>query len=200
MADRLAEIQRACFPTIAPDHLICAARYRAHIEKFPEGQHAVVDDNGLVVASSSDLRMNMDFSDPRAIQRSCLEMSGDNWMTTHDPQGEWLYGFDIGVHPDYRGARLSSRLYKARHKLVRRLNLRGHIAGGNLRGFAKHKHKMDAATYVSKVVAGELRDLALSAQLKRGFRVIGIIENFLDDPACDNKAAFIVWHNPDYRP
>jgi hypothetical protein len=200
MADHLEALQRACFPTLADDQLIRAEQYLAHIEKFPEGQHAVIDDNGIVVASSSDLRMNIDLADRAAFQHHHLEMSGNNWMTTHDPRGEWLYGFDIGVHPRHRGARLSSRLYKARHKLVRRLNLRGHIAGGNLRGFGRHKKKMDVATYVSKVIAGELRDLALSAQLRRGFEVIGIIDNFLDDSVCDNKAAFIVWRNPDYRP
>lgn len=199
MAERLAEIERASYPTIAADHLITAEQYLEHIRKFPEGQHAIIDENGLAVACASDLRMNMDFNDPAFIQRRCLDMSGHNWMTTHSPQGEWLYGFDISVHPDYRGARLSSMLYKARHNLIRKLNLKGHLAGGNLRGFSKHKSKMDAKTYVNKVVAGELRDEALSAQLKRGFQVVAIIEDFIDDPACDNKAAFIVWHNTDYK-
>jgi hypothetical protein len=33
--------------------------------------------------------------------------------------------------------------------------------------------------------------------MRRGYAAVGVIENYLDDPASDNKAAFIVWRNPD---
>ena len=38
----LEAIQRAAFPTLAEDELITAAHYRAHIERFPAGQLAVL--------------------------------------------------------------------------------------------------------------------------------------------------------------
>lgn len=199
MAKRLSEIEAASFSSIGDDYLIRPEQFQAHIAAFPEGQHAVIDENGVPVASSSDLRMDIDLTDKTALQRSCLEMSGNNWMTTHDPQGQWLYGFSISVHPDFQGKGLSGMLYRARQNLVRRLNLRGHLAGGNLRGFHKYKAAMDAKTYIENVAAGNIHDPALSAQLKRGFRVIDIIDNFTQDPECDNKAAFIVWDNKDYR-
>jgi hypothetical protein len=52
---------------------------------------------------------------------------------------------------------------------------------------------------MAKVIAGELFDPTLSVQLRRGFKVHGIIQDYVDDPSCDGKAAFIVWPNPDYR-
>ena len=40
----------------------------------------------------------------------------------------------------------------------------------------------------------------MSVQLRCGFTVHGIIRNYVRDPACDGKAVFLVWHNPDYDP
>ena len=53
--------------------------------------------------------------------------------------------------------------------------------------------------YVAQVVAGQLVDPTLTVQLKCGFRVHGIIQRYVTDAACDNKAALIVWRNPEYR-
>lgn len=196
MAVALSAMQRACFPTIAEDYLITAAQYQEHIRIFPEGQHAVLTPTGTPVAASSDLRVNMDFGQ---IEHTHMEATGDNWMTTHDHNGEWLYGFDISVHPDHRGHRLSHRIYAARRRLIRKLNLRGHIAGGIIPGYKKYKERMSADEYVTKVIVKEIFDPTLSVQLRRGFTVAGIINHYVDDPSCDNKAALIVWHNDEYK-
>jgi GNAT superfamily N-acetyltransferase len=108
-------------------------------------------------------------------------------------------GADIGVLPEYRRLGLATLLYRARHDLIRRLNLKGHVAGGMLKGYGQHRDKLSVEEYVAKVVAGEMFDPTLSIQLKRGFTVHGIIQNYVDDPSCDGKAAFIVWYNPEYR-
>lgn len=196
MAETLAAIQEACFPTLSAAERMSAAHYRAHMEVFPEGQMAVVDTAGRPVAASTDFRAQVDFGH---IQHRFLEATGNLWLTTHDPEGDWLYGADIGVHPDYRGLGLSRLLYGARQDLCRRLNLRGHVTAGMLSGYGALKEKINAEDYVADVVAGKIFDQTLSIQLKRGFKVVGIIDDYLDDPLCDNKAAFIVWRNPDYR-
>jgi len=62
MADELAALQEACFPTLAADERIRAEHYRAHVRVFPEGQHAVVETaTGRVVAASTDFRTTIDF-------------------------------------------------------------------------------------------------------------------------------------------
>ena len=73
------------------------------------------------------------------------------------------------------------------------------FAGGVIPGYAGHKHEMSAAAYVAKVAAGELYDATLSFQIESGFEARGVLENYLPDPAVDNWACFIVWHNPHYR-
>lgn len=48
------------------------------------------------------------------------------------------------------------------------------------------------------VVAGDLFDPNSRVLFKSEFKVHGIIQNYVADPFCDDKAAFIVGHNPAY--
>ena len=198
MVEQLEVVQRAAFPTLAADEIITAAHYAEHIRRFPEGQFAVLNGAGQVVACSTDFRTNaVDFSH---FEHRYIDAVGQNWLSRHDPQGAWLYGADIGVLLAYRQRGLARRLYEARRHLIRRLNLRGHVAGGLLKGFSTYKASMAVEDYVGQVIAGQLFDPTLSVQLRCGFTVHGIIHDYVHDPACDGKAAFLVWHNPDYDP
>jgi GNAT superfamily N-acetyltransferase len=195
-AERLAEIQRACFPTISPQELITADQYRAHTKVFPEGQLTVVDGTGRPAGCSVDMRCFMDFEH---YEHTYLEVCGNNWLTTHKPDGDWLYGVDISVHPDHQGLGLSKLLYNARQDLARRLNLRGHILGGMIKGYGKIKDTMTPEQYLDKLAAAEIFDPTVSVQMKRGYTIEGILQNYVDDPSCANKAALLVWRNPDFR-
>lgn len=198
MVEQLEAVQRAAFPTLAEDEIITAAHYAEHIRRFPEGQLAVVNTAGQVVACSTDFRTSaVDFN---AFEHRYIDAVAGNWLRRHDPHGAWLYGADIGVFPAYRQRGIARRLYTARRHLIRRLNLRGHVAGGLLKGFSAYKASMSVAEYVAKIIAGELFDPTVSVQLRCGFTVHGIMHDYVHDPTCDNKAAFLVWHNPDYDP
>ncbi len=196
MAQELEAIQQASFPTLSPDELITADHYKRHVEVFPEGQFAAIkisgDEAGKVVACSTDFRIDMDFEH---YEHRYIDIVDGNWLGNHNPNGQWLYGADIGVHPDHRGQGISKLMYAARHDLAKRLNLKGHVAGGMLIGYGEYKASLSVEDYVAKVVAGEIFDATLSVQLRRGFQVRGIIQNYVEDASCDNKAALIVWEN-----
>ena len=132
MAPALAALQAACFPTLSASERMRPEHFRKHVEVFPEGQLAVVDASGRPVASSTDFRTRIDFAH---FQHRYMDAVADNWLTRHDPAGDWMYGADIGVHPDHRGRGLSTLLYDARHALVRRLGLRGHVEGAMPKGY-----------------------------------------------------------------
>ena len=196
MVEQLEAIQRASFPTLSEEEIITARHYEAHIQRFPQGQFAVINETGQPIACSTDFRTKVDFDH---FEHRYIDAVDHNWLGNHDPDGDWLYGADIGVLPEYRRRGIGRMLYQARQNLIRHLNLKGHVAGGMLKGFSNYKDTLSVEEYVAKVEAGELFDPTVSVQLKVGFKIHGIIQHYVDDPSCDNKAAFIVWHNPDYR-
>lgn len=119
-------------------------------------------------------------------------MSGDN------PEGIWYYGTDIVVRPDYRRRGIGKELYEMRKQMCKDLNLAGIVAGGVIPGFADHKEDMTADEYIAKVTEGELYDPTLTFQLENGFDAPCALANYISDPAVDNFASLIVWHNPDF--
>jgi GNAT superfamily N-acetyltransferase len=193
MAHDLEAIQRASFPDLAEHELAQKKHYLAQMKAFALGQHAILENaTGRVVGSSSDLRVGLDLSH---YQHRFLEAVGDNFFSTHLPDGEWLYGADIGVLPEFRGLGLASLLYARRQTLVRELGLLGHVAGAMPKGYGALKHKLPIEEYVNDVITGELNDPVLSVQLRRGYRVFGIIPDYLEDASTDNYGVLILWRN-----
>jgi hypothetical protein len=111
-----------------------------------------------------------------------------------------MYGVESCVHPDYRSKGVGSKLMDARFDVLRRLNLRGMIAGGMPMDYHKVACEMSIEQYMAEVVAGKRFDTNLSKQLHKGFRMHNLIPNYIHDPrACDYGVA-ILWENPDYVP
>jgi GNAT superfamily N-acetyltransferase len=197
MAEPLEAIQAASFPEMVPEELIRAEHFRAHLERFPEGQYAILERaTNRVVASSTDFRTRVDFAH---YQHRYIEAVGGNWLTTDQPDGDWLYGADIGVHPDFRGLGLSKLLYTARQDLTRRLGLRGHVLCGMPVGYGAVSQIVPIEEYVSSVIAGEVTDPTLTPQLKRGYRAWGIVPDYIADESSAGYAVFMVWRNPDVK-
>lgn len=194
--DALEELQRIVYPTLGEQELMRAEHFAAQYEIFPEGQIVALLD-GRVVGQGSGFFINFDFDHPN---HSFREICANFYFTHHDPAGEYYYGADISVHPDLRGRGIGKRIYEARKALVRQTNRRGIVAGGLIPGFAAYKHKLSLQEYVDRVVAGELHDSTLSFQLHMGFRVRGLIPDYIEDSASDNWATLIEWVNPDYQP
>ncbi len=195
-AEALEELERISFPTADPAELTSAATVVMQCKKFPEGGFVVLDGD-RIVGFAMGIFVDFDIDD---FQHHIDEAVGPTGAEFHDPQGEWYYGTDIVVHPDYRGMGIGRRLYELRKDLVRRHNRAGIIAGGVIPGFADHKNEMSADEYVRRVSTGELYDPTLSFQIANGFEARGAIAGYMRDEAVDDYASFIVWHNPDHSP
>lgn len=195
-AKALENLQIKCFPTLARSELLTEDMFLKHCELFPEGQFVALYEE-TVVGLGAGFFMDFDFEDR---EHTFNDVIGGGYYTNHDPNGIWYYGADISVDPDFRGYGIGRLLYRSRKDIVKRYNKMGIVAGGVLPGFAKHKHEMSAEDYVAKVVAGELFDRTLSFQLRNGFKVAGVLQNYILDKAADNWAALIVWRNPDFNP
>ena len=199
MCKAMEALELQAFPTADPADLYDEAELLILAGDFPEG--SVVgfdgDQRSDPVAVGLGVRTHFDFENPqhnlKAFFDSAPTESGD------DPEAPWYYGTDIVVRPDYRRRGIGRELYDLRKQLCVDLNLAGIVAGGVIPGYAEHKADMSADDYVAKVVAGELYDPTLTFQLENGFEAPCALADYIKDPAVDDFASLIVWHNPLYE-
>lgn len=172
-------------------------KYMAQLFTFPEGQ-ICIEDNGRVVAAAFSVIVDYaKFGD----QHTYEEITGDAYLTTHDPNGDVLYGVDIFVHPDYRDLRLGRRLYEARKELCRNLNLKSIIAGGRIPNYQRYAKTMSPYEYIEKVKNKDIYDPTLTFQLSNDFEVRRVLSAYLpEDRESRGYATLLQWHNMYYSP
>jgi ribosomal protein S18 acetylase RimI-like enzyme len=193
--EQLEQLQRLCYPTLGLDELMQVKHFASQYQIFPKGQF-VAHIGNQVVGQGSGFLIDFDFDHPRhRFREICAEL----YFTNHDPNGAYYYAADISVHPEFRKLGIGRRLYQARQDLTRRYNRRGIVGGGLIPGYAQYKARLSVEEYVAQVVAGKLSDPTLTFQLRNGFQVRGLIENYLEDSASDNWSTLIVWENPEFR-
>ncbi len=187
-AGQLEELQRICFPTLDDTERFKAAHYRKHLELYPDGQFVALDGDKAVGATTT-LRLNFDFAH---VNHTFADIIQGGWLTSHEPDGDWLYGADIGVHPDYRGLGLAMALYAARQEVVWRQRLAGQVTAGMIRGYGAVKDRMSAEEYYQGVIEHRISDPTLSMQMRVGFEPRALLANYLNDPISDNYSVLIV--------
>jgi predicted amidohydrolase/GNAT superfamily N-acetyltransferase len=188
-------VQNAAY-TSAGAGMLCRPReLRMQIETFPEGQLVAVVGK-KVVGYAMALIVQLDDDSP---WYSYAEITGNGTFSTHDPAGDTLYGADIAVHPDHRGRGIAGRLYEGRVAILRRFNLRRMVAGGRIPGYREHAGRMSAEEYVEQVRRGKLRDPALNAHLKAGYRVRSLHMGYLRDEQSLDYATYLEMDNPAYQ-
>lgn len=189
-ADALEELQNIVFPTLAVEERFRAPHYRKHIELFPDGQFCVLEEaSRRVVGMTSTIRMTFDFDHPA---HTFADVIQGGWLTSHEPDGRWLYGADIGTHPQFRGRGIARALYAARHDVVHELHLEGQVTVGMPSGYGAVKELMTADAYYAELQSGERDDPTISAQRQIGFEMRGLLANYLDDPVCDRYGIVLV--------
>jgi GNAT superfamily N-acetyltransferase len=167
----------------------------SHLRVFPEGQFvAVQDDTGAIVGMAASLIVLWEDYD---LTTSWRDFTDGGMFTNHAPgRGRTLYGAEIMVHPTLQGQGVGTKLYIAREELVRRCGLLRIRAGARLRDYHRYAGAMSAEAYTAAVVRGELIDRTLTFQLRRGFRVIGVVSDYLrHDRESLGYAAVIEWVN-----
>lgn len=193
--DDLPQVRVLCkqvYPDSTPYTL---AMLRGQLNKFPEGIF-VACYGDEIVGYAATLRT----TEKRITKNhSWKEVTGGGFASTHDPSGEWLYGYEIFVSPNYRRLRIGDRLYRVRAELCRHLRLKGIIICGRLPLLAKRMAKAGSAdNYVAGVLEKKYRDPTFSFQLRQGFEFERTIPDYLpsDRPSL-GYAALMVWRNPE---
>jgi predicted amidohydrolase/ribosomal protein S18 acetylase RimI-like enzyme len=192
--DNVVALQRKCFPSMEP---WSKDQFESQLRIFPEGQ-ICVEYQGKLVASSSSLVLDFELYKD---WHSHEEISDNGFIRNHNPGGTTLYGIEIMVDPEYRGLKLARRLYDARKRLAREMNLMRIVVGGRVPGYAQHAKKLTAREYIEKVMSKELFDPVLTTQVSNGFVLKRLIADYLvTDAESQGYAAFLEWANLDYVP
>lgn len=188
----LMELSRRVYPQAPP---WSETQLGSHLTVFPEGQFVAVEESaGRIVGMAAslivlwnDYETDMDWRD----------FTDHGMFTNHDPQnGRTLYGAEVMVDPDLQGVGIGKKIYRARRQLAERLGLLRIRAGARLRGYHRFADGMSAEDYVKRVVKGEIGDPTLSFQLRQGFHVLAVVNNYLrHDRESLGYAAVIEWIN-----
>jgi ribosomal protein S18 acetylase RimI-like enzyme len=187
-------LQKRAFPKMSP---WTPNQLKRHMATFPEGQLVALDRAGRVVGSASSLVVRWDDYEDHA---GWNEITGRGSFRTHDPEGDTLYGADVGVDPEARGMGVGAALYEERRAIARRFGLARIVAGGRIPGYREVAGALTPEEYVAEVVAGRRKDTVLGFQLAQGFRVRGVIPRYLpSDHASKGFATLLEWENPAYH-
>lgn len=164
------------------------------LNNFSAGQFVVtVDDK--IVGYCSTFRIS---GEAALRHHSWSEITGNGYASRHESDGEWLYGMEVCVDPDYRGLRIGQRLYNARKRMCEELSLKGIVFAGRLPTLAKRIKKYSSAEeYVEQVKQKKQLDPVLSFQLRNGFEVLGVIPGYLNaDRDSLGYGVHLIWRNP----
>lgn len=190
----IIECSRAAYEDYPEEYMYTPRQYEMQFAAFQQGQFVAVCGKRIVgYATSLIVSIDDEF------WYDVDELTGAGTFSTHNPDGDTLYGADIAVHPDFRRRGVATMLYKRRRNLLKRYNLRRMIAYGRIPGYKEHAGKMTAEQYVAKVMDGQLQDPALNTHLKAGYTVKKVQLDITVDRSSLNYSTFLVMDNPDFN-
>ncbi|TMN23260.1 GNAT family N-acetyltransferase [Lentibacillus cibarius] len=190
--DEVTILSRKCF---GPDMALTRENFANQLKTFPEGQ-VCLRYKGKIVGSASSLIINFD---DYGENHSYTEISDDGNIQNHNPNGENLYGIEVGVDPDFRGMKIGKYLYMARREICKELNLKSIIIGGRIPNYYKYADQLTPDEYASEVIHGRIYDPVLTFQYNNGFQLRKVMRNYLkDDNASLTNATLMEWHNPSF--
>jgi predicted amidohydrolase/GNAT superfamily N-acetyltransferase len=170
---------------------------RGQINNFPEG-HYVAALNEKIVGYCAAIRLKGELA---LAQHTWKEATGSGFGVTHNAKGDYLYGYEVAVDPNFRGLKIGARFYAERKKLCRYMRLKGIVFGGRLPNLAKKiKDVKTPEAYVKLVQERRIQDPVLYFQLRNGFKVIGILKEYLPlDHESLGYSCHLLWENPEYE-
>jgi predicted amidohydrolase/GNAT superfamily N-acetyltransferase len=185
----------AAYPSM-PDAYWKESHIATLLERFPEGQVALKI-NGQLAGCALSIRVpEAQATKPHSYE----EITGNYTFSTHQSDGDLLYGIDVFIMPAFRGLRLGRRLYDYRKELCEKLNLKGIVFGGRIPRYHSHAGEMTPKAYIEAVKRKELHDPVLSFQLSNDFQAVRALKNYLHmDQDSQGMAVLLRWNNIYYE-
>ncbi|MDH5396261.1 MAG: GNAT family N-acetyltransferase, partial [Gammaproteobacteria bacterium] len=166
------------------------------INRFPEGQVVIKVNDQIAGCALAIIVKYDDYDDNHTYD----EITGNSSFTTHNPDGDTLYGVDVFIKPEFRGLRLGRRLYDYRKELCERLNLKGITFGGRIPNYHKYSETISPKEYIEKVKRKEIHGPVLNFQMSNDFQPAKVLKGYLEgDEASNEYAVLLKWNNIYYE-
>ncbi|TMM31269.1 GNAT family N-acetyltransferase [Polaribacter aestuariivivens] len=179
-----------------PDSYWRENQIKSLIEKFPEGQ-VVIKINNELAGCALSIKLDYDKFDEH---HTYEDITGNFTFSTHDNDGDVLYGIDVFIKAEYRGLRLGRRLYDYRKELAEKQNLRGIAFGGRIPNYHKYSKNLSPKEYIEKVKRKEIHDPVLNFQISNDFHPSKILKGYLEgDEKSGEFAVLLEWDNIYYE-
>ena len=166
------------------------------IKLFPEGQVAIKVNGRLAACALSIIVDYKKFGDNHTYR----QITGNGSFTTHNPDGDVLYGIEVFTGKLFRGLRLGRRLYDYRKELCERLNLKSIVFGGRMPNYHLYADKLSPREYIKRVRLKEMDDPVLNFQISNNFQAVRILRGYLEGDEESNEYAVLMrWNNIYYE-
>ena len=152
------------------------AQLLGQMHQFPQGQFVATYDGRIIGYCATFL-----ISESLALKpHDWATITGRGYASRHDPAGDWVYGMDVCIDPEFRGRRIGQRLYNERKKLCQHLRLKGVVFAGRMPNLARRWNAVGSAeNYLKLVIEGKQRDPVIGFQIRNGFEPIGVLPDYL---------------------
>lgn len=163
---------------------------------FPEGQ-VVIKVNGHVAGCALSIMVKQSsVEEPHTYKDITANYTFDN----HTKYGDFLYGIDIFIKPEFRGLRLGRRLYDFRKELCENKNLKGIVFGGRMPNYHNYVNELTPKQYISKIKSKEIEDPVINFQLSNDFYPVRILKGYLEGDISSQEFALLLrWDNIYYE-
>ncbi len=170
------------------------AQLLGQMHQFPEGQLVAAYEGRIIGYCAT-------FLIPESLALKAHDwatITGRGYASRHDPAGDWVYGMDVCIDPEFRGRRIGQRLYNERKKLCQHLRLKGVVFAGRMPNLARRWNAVGSAeNYLKLVLEGKQRDPVIGFQIRNGFEPIGVLREYLPlDTESRGYATHMIWRNP----
>lgn len=191
----ISEIQELSSKVYTKSQKYTKAELRGQIRHFPEGQFVAIYQDKIIGYCSSLVT-----TEKKAMKKhSWREITGNGYCSTHIRNGDFLYGVDVFVDPSFRRMRIGERFYKERMNLCKFLRLKGIIFAGRVPLLRKKYRQIGSVeAYLEAVLDKKIHDPVLNFQLRHGFEIIGILNDY--DPTDYESMGYAIhmlWNNPE---